>query len=109
MVLWLVLQESFDFLRFLYMFARKWWKTLRNIQILLRHTEGEFQKPYEFLMFLNTFELQTFKISEKPCVILPFCDPTPVAANLGYEIQAQLYFLLKPTRTLIAKAIGREF
>ena len=30
------------------------------------------------------------------------------AANLGYEIPARLYSLLKPTRTLIAKAIGRE-
>ena len=30
------------------------------------------------------------------------------AANLGYEIPALLYSLLKPTRTLIAKAIGRE-
>ena len=30
-----------------------------------------------------------------------------VAANLGYEIPAHLYSLLKPTRTLIAKAIGR--
>ena len=31
-----------------------------------------------------------------------------VAANLGYEIPAHLYSLLKSTRTLIAKAIGRE-
>ena len=36
------------------------------------------------------------------------CDRTPVAANLGYEIPAHLYSLFKPTRTLIAKAIGRE-
>ena len=33
---------------------------------------------------------------------------TSQAANLGYEIPALLYSLLKPTRTLIAKAIGRE-
>ena len=33
---------------------------------------------------------------------------TSQAANLGYEIPAHLYSLLKPTRTLIAKAIGRE-
>ena len=31
-----------------------------------------------------------------------------MAANPGYEIRAQLYSLLKSTRTLIAKAIGRE-
>ena len=31
-----------------------------------------------------------------------------VAANLGYEIRAHLHSLLKSTRTLIAKAIGRE-
>ena len=31
------------------------------------------------------------------------------AANLGYEIPALLYSLLKPTRTIIAKAIGREW
>ena len=33
---------------------------------------------------------------------------TSLAANLGYEIPALLYSLLKPTRTLIAKAIGRQ-
>ena len=33
---------------------------------------------------------------------------TSQAANLGYEIPALLYSPLKPTRTLIAKAIGRE-
>ena len=31
-----------------------------------------------------------------------------MAANLGYEIPPHLYSLLKSTRTLIAKAIGRE-
>ena len=33
---------------------------------------------------------------------------THQAATLGYEIPALLYSRLKPTRTLIAKAIGRE-
>ena len=33
---------------------------------------------------------------------------TPTAATLAYEIPPHLYSLLKPTRTLIAKAIGRE-
>ena len=35
-------------------------------------------------------------------------ERTPKAATLGYEIPALLYSLLKPTRTLIAKAVAKE-
>ena len=41
-------------------------------------------------------------------ILLNSWNQKTVAANLGYEIRTQLYSLLKPTRTLIAKAIGRE-
>ena len=34
------------------------------------------------------------------------CDGTPVAANLGNEIPAHLFSLLKPTRTLMTASLS---
>ena len=62
------------------------------------------QKPLFLLVQMNvTWEILIFHLT---------CDKNRachlVTATSGYEIPSHLYSLLKPTRTLIAKAIGRE-
>ena len=45
-------------------------KTLSNINILLRDTDGFIQKANEFFVFVNTFEMVTFKKNQKRYRIL---------------------------------------
>ena len=70
-----------------------------------RDIKGELIWAYIYYGFWDReiiFVKQTAYVKQKSSV-------TSQAANLGYEIPAHLYSLLKSTRTLIAKAIGREF
>ena len=72
--------------------------------IFERHADGTFKKRYIYCGFWDheiIFVKKALYVEQKSRL-------TSQAANLGYEIPALLYSLLKPTRTLIAKAIGRE-
>ena len=60
------------------------------------------------LMFTVVSEIVKSFLLKKTLYVKQKSRLTSQAANLGYEIPALLYSLLKPTRTLIAKAIGRE-
>ena len=68
------------------------------------HADGVIIWAYVYCCFWDReiiFVKKTLYVKQKSSV-------SSQAANLGYEIPALLYSLLKPTRTLIAKAIGRE-
>ena len=60
------------------------------------------------LIFTNVSEIVKSFLLKKTLYVEQKSRLTSQAANLGYEIPAFLYSLLKPTRTLIAKAIGQE-
>ena len=45
-------------------------KNSANIEIVLRHTDGDMQKACKFLRIVDMFKMLIFKNSEKPGVIL---------------------------------------
>ena len=67
-----------------------------------RHVDGTLIWSYIYCGFWDheiIFVKKALYVEQKSSV-------SSQAANLGYEIPALLYSLLKPTRTLTAKAIG---
>ena len=65
------------------------------------------ERPFELISTVVSEIVKSFLL-KKTLYVEQKSRLTAQAANLGYEIPALLHSLLKPTRTLIAKAIGRE-